>query len=106
MYILLSKKNAVLEIIPDYDLVFPGVPIEDRYPPDFVNALLHVPDDSEIYPNWVYDPNTGAFSEPPDPEPAEPEEPEPAPPSLEERLAALEAENAALTAAIERGMNL
>lgn len=36
----------------------------------------------------------------------EPEEPEPAPPSLEDRLAALEAENAALTAAIERGMNL
>lgn len=36
----------------------------------------------------------------------EPEEPEPAPPSLEERMAALEAENAALTAAIERGMQL
>lgn len=36
----------------------------------------------------------------------EPEEPEPAPPSFEDRLSALEAENAALTAAIERGMSL
>lgn len=36
----------------------------------------------------------------------EPEEPEPAPPSLEDRITALEAENAALTAAIERGMSL
>lgn len=33
-------------------------------------------------------------------------EPEPAPPSLEDRFAALEAENAALTAAIERGLSL
>lgn len=36
----------------------------------------------------------------------EPVEPEPAPPSPEDRLAALEAENAALTAAIERGLRL
>lgn len=39
-----------------------------------------------------------------DPPPTPPEPP--ALPSLEDRLAALEAENAALTAAIERGMQL
>lgn len=110
MYILLTDQNTVAEIIPDVDPVFPGVPIEDRYAPEFVERLLFVPDETEVRPNWVYDPEGGTFSPPPEPEiPETPELPdptEPPGPTLGERLEALEAETAALTAAVERGLSL
>ena len=68
MYILLNN-NAVAEIIPDEDPIFPGIPIEQRYAPDFVAKLLHVADDTAVKQNQVYDP------EPPEPGP----DPEPSP---------------------------
>lgn len=80
MYILLSDANYVAEIIPDEDPIFPGIPIEQRYAPDFVAKLLHVADDTAVKQNQVYDPETGTFSDPPAPEPIpEPEPPEPVP---------------------------
>lgn len=76
MYILLSKNNTVSEIIPDENPIFPGVPIEDRYAPDFVAKLIHFDDDTEVQQNWSYDPETQTFSAPVIPEPPEPQ-PEP-----------------------------
>ena len=79
MYILLTN-NAVAEIIPDEDPIFPGIPIEQRYAPDFVAKLFHVADDTAVKQNQVYDPETGTFSDPPVPEPPEPgPDPEPIP---------------------------
>lgn len=78
MYILLSESNYVAEIIPDEDPIFPGIPIEQRYAPDFVAKLLCVADDTAVKQNQVYDPETGTFSDPPVPEPP-PEPPEPIP---------------------------
>lgn len=72
MYILLHD-NTVSEIIPDINPIFPGVPIQDRYAPDFVAQLMHVPDDTEVRQNDVYDPETGTFAPPPPP-PEPPEE--------------------------------
>lgn len=77
MYILLTENNTVAEIIPDENPIFPGVPIEDRYAPDFVEKLLHVSDETEVAQNWVYDPETQTFAEPPKPEPEPEPEPEP-----------------------------
>ena len=79
MYILLTDKNTVAEIIPDENPIFPGVPIEQRYAPDFVAKLLHFPDETEVEQNWVYDPETQTFAEPPKPEPSPEPEPEPEP---------------------------
>lgn len=79
MYILLTDNNTVAEIIPDENPVFPGVPIEQRYAPDFVEKLLHVSDETEVAQNWVYDPETQTFAEPPKPEPSPEPEPEPEP---------------------------
>lgn len=104
MYILLTKENTVAELIPDEDPVFPGVPIGARYTPEFISELLHVPNETAVEQNWVYDKEVGTFSPPPEPEPIP--EPEPSGPVLEERVASLEAETAALTAAIERGLSL
>lgn len=79
MYILLNN-NTVAEIIPDENPIFPGIPIEQRYAPDFVAKLLHVADDTAVKQNQVYDPETGTFSDPPVPEPPEPgPAPEPIP---------------------------
>lgn len=73
MYILLYDKSIVQEIVPDEDPVFPGVPVSDRYAPDFVARLKHFDDGMEVEQNWVYDPDTGTFSAPaaPEPEPGE-----------------------------------
>lgn len=110
MYILLTNQNTVAEVIPEENPVFPGVPVEARYAPDFVRKLLRVPEGTEAEPNWVYDPDGGTFSPPPEPEiPDPPELPgptEPPGPTLGERVKALEAETAALTAAVERGLSL
>lgn len=78
MYILLAN-NTVAEIIPDEDPSFPGIPIEQRYAPEFVAKLLYVADDTEVQQNQVYDPETGTFSDPPTPEPTPDPEPNPEP---------------------------
>lgn len=76
MYILLTDENTVAEIIPDENPIFPGVPIEQRYAPDFVEKLLHVPDETEVAQNQVYDPETQTFAEPPQPKLSPEPEPE------------------------------
>ena len=64
MYILLTEKSTVAEVIPDEDPIFPGIPIEERYAPDFVAKLLHFPDEIEVEQNWLYDAETQTFSAP------------------------------------------
>lgn len=107
MYIYLTSQNTVAELIPDEDPVFPEIPIEERYAPDFVAKLLHVPDETKADQNWLYDPESGAFFPPPESKEPDPGlEPEPPGPTLPERVEALEAETAALAAAVERGLSL
>lgn len=69
MRILLTEENTVAEIIPEENPIFPGVPVEERYAPDFVGRLLRVPEGTEVGQNWVYDRETDTFSAPPEPEP-------------------------------------
>lgn len=92
MYILLSGQNTVSEIIPDENPVFPDVPIDQRYAPDFIARLIHVPDDTAVAQNWIYEPEAGGFSPPSEPEelpdlPSEPEEPPAPEPTLLDKLA-------------------
>ena len=67
-YILFINDNMVKEIIPGEDPVFPGIPIEERFPPDFVSQLMPVEDNVEVYEYWVYNSSTGTFDPPPPPE--------------------------------------
>ncbi|RKI64702.1 hypothetical protein D7V91_15670 [bacterium 1xD42-67] len=48
MYILLMDDDAVQEIVPDEDPVFPGIPIEERYAPDFVARLIYMPAGTQV----------------------------------------------------------
>ena len=67
MYIKIDPSTqSVIGLISDFDPVFPGVPIEERYPADYINSLMYVPDEEAvgIEPNMVYDKNTGIFDYP------------------------------------------
>lgn len=69
MYILLMDDDTVQEIVPDEDPVFPGIPIEERYAPDFVARLIRVPGGTQVEQGWSYDRTEQTFSPPPEPDP-------------------------------------
>lgn len=54
------KNNVVMEIIPDYAL-----PVEKWYGAAFAAECMEAPD--EVEQRWVYNLETGTFSEPPVP---------------------------------------
>lgn len=60
MYIKLDGK-IVLELIPDIDPAFPDVPIEERYPAEFIAELLHVEDGTDVETGMEYDAKTNSF---------------------------------------------
>lgn len=70
-YVRLNN-NVVAEIIPEFDPIFPDVPIEQRYPAEFVKKLVTVDDSIEVRVGMVYDKETGVFSVP-EPSAVEPE---------------------------------
>ena len=74
-YVLLSTENRVVEIIPEFNPVFPDIPITRRYTKEFIAGLIEVADEVELEEGWVYDFGSGMFSEYVEPEPY----PEPTP---------------------------
>lgn len=62
-YVRLNN-NVVVEIIPAIDPIFPDVPIEQRYPAEFVKKLVAVDDNVEVRVGMVYNAETGVFSVP------------------------------------------
>lgn len=61
--------NIVSEIIPEENPIFPGVPVDQRYAPDFVAKLKEVSDETTVEQNWIYNPDTDTFSAPVEPNP-------------------------------------
>lgn len=94
-----------MEIIPDENPILPGIPIEQRYTAEFIAMLVPVEDETEVEQNWIYDPETKTFDEPPAPEPGP--EPEPEPEPVEVARAAKVAEiSTACSAAIDAGTSV
>lgn len=104
-YIRINSDNIVMEIIPGEDPIFPGIPIEQRYSADFIAALIQTADETEVEQNWVYDPETKTFDEPPAPEPGPDPEPEPEPVEVA-RAAKIAEISAACNAAIDAGTSV
>ena len=69
------EKTIVAEIIPEFDPVFPNVPVGERYPADVVKKLVAVEDEESVHVGMIYDASTGEFSEPEQPKPVTPSEP-------------------------------
>ena len=62
-YILLSG-NTVSEVVPEFDIAFPDIPLRNRYVQAFVDSLIEVPKGSAIPDkNWVFE--NGVFKAPP-----------------------------------------
>ena len=60
MYVRLNNRIAV-EIIPDTDPELPDFPIEKRYPKEFLQKCVHVPDNTNVIVGMEYDANTNSF---------------------------------------------
>ncbi len=67
--------NAVFNEIPEYDPALPGLPVTSRFAPDFLSQCVAMDESVETPVGYIYDPETGAFTAPPEPEP-EPDPPE------------------------------
>lgn len=60
----LINKNVVVEIIPEFNPIFPNVPVSERYPADIVRKMIAVDDEVNVHVGMVYDPEMGTFAEP------------------------------------------
>ena len=61
--------GVVVEIIPENNPIFPGIPVEDRYSPEFLKDCVKC--DDTVRQGYLY--SNGEFSEPVIPEPPIPE---------------------------------
>lgn len=55
--------NNVCEVIPGEDPNFPGIPVTERYAPDFLARCVKVADETAVCSGMIYDPETGTFTE-------------------------------------------
>lgn len=61
-YVRLTNDSEVLEVIPQFDPKFPGVPPQKRYTQEFLNSLVLISDDTlEIECGMIYDKGKFAF---------------------------------------------
>lgn len=108
MYLYINPETQILmEILPEEDEQFPGIPIIERYSQEYLNqCIIRTPtqiDEQGIVVGMQYDKEKDSWSVPPMPEPEPTPEPEPEPsdPTYNERLTALERENKTLQAQLE-----
>jgi hypothetical protein len=110
MYLYINPETQILmEILPEEDEQFPGIPITERYSQEYLNqCIIRTPtqiDEQGIVVGMQYDKEKDSWSVPPMPEP----EPEPTPepgsapeqPTWAERIEALERGNKTLQAQLE-----
>lgn len=82
-YLYINADNILSEIIPDFDPVFPEIPVTERYAPDFLVQCVERTDEqisSEgIELGMLYDADTDTFTAAPTPGPEPGPGPEPEP---------------------------
>ena len=112
MYLYINPETQILmEILPEEDEQFPGIPITERYSQEYLNqCIIRTPtqiDEQGIVIGMLYDMETDSWSVPPMPKPPSVPEPEPTPepepeqPTWAERIEALERGNKTLQAQLE-----
>ena len=62
-YVLLNQ-NVAHEIIPEYDSIFPGIHVSQRYSKDFLQQCVAVEDSTVVAPGDIYNPETHEFTTP------------------------------------------
>ena len=62
-YIYINEK-IVCEIVPEFDPIFPNVPITDRYSNAFLDHCVAVEESVSVESGWLYDAEKKTFSRP------------------------------------------
>lgn len=101
----LIVNNVITEIIPEFDAIFPDIPIEERYSREFLDDCIEVNEDVEVEVGDVY--SDGSFTKQPPIEIIPPIEPEltPGQPTLEERISLQIAQNTTETLELSSALN-
>lgn len=55
------KDGKAFNILPEFDPIFPGVPIDQRYSPEFLSKCAIVDEDYPVEQDWDYFPETNTF---------------------------------------------
>jgi hypothetical protein len=55
------EDGKVIQIEPEYQDVFPGVPFAERFSAEFVSCCIPVDDEAAVLPGMVYDAEAGRF---------------------------------------------
>lgn len=74
---LVMNDNIVVEIIPEYTDIFPGVPANQRYSAEFLSRCIAVDENIQVEVGQMYNGTTGEITTPPVIEIQEPEAPPP-----------------------------
>lgn len=88
LYYIHLIENTVMEIVPDENPIFPGIPATQRYAPGFVSRCITADDVSSVQTGMIYDPESKTFSDPPVLELVPQTEPATPTPTAEEQLRA------------------
>lgn len=64
MYLRFNESNIVEEIIPDIDPTFPDIPINERYPAEFISKLRYCDDGTDVETGMQYNEETDSFEYP------------------------------------------
>ena len=60
MYVFMIN-NRVTQIIPEFDPIFPDIPISKRYSEDFCKKLIQVDDSEDVKLGMYYDKDENKF---------------------------------------------
>ena len=66
MFFIRTQDNIAQESVPEFNPDFPGIPIEQRYAPDFLAQCIQWHE--EVQQGWMYDIKANTVSPPPDSE--------------------------------------
>lgn len=56
--------SIVMEIIPEYDPLFPNIPLSKRYSDGYVSLLTSIPESTDCQTGWIYNQETKVFIAP------------------------------------------
>lgn len=51
--------GIVREIIPEFDPIFPNIPVTDRFHKSIIDTLVKIPEDVDVQQHWTYSEETG-----------------------------------------------
>ena len=58
-YARVDSEGIVREIIPEFDPIFPNVPVTERFHKSIIETLVEIPEGINVEQHWTYNKETG-----------------------------------------------